>query len=855
VSSAPSPFDVSIVSAVYDVARFLPEFTASLEAQRGVDLSRVQVIAVDDGSTDSSLSWLQDWARRSPLAVTVLTKENGGQGSARNLGLTVAEGTWVTFTDPDDTLEPHYLQRVLAFAAAHPEAEMLGTARWMHNDATGAITDTHPLKHMFTEDVLVDLDTSLRHFHGSAPAAFFRLERLRSTGLQFDHRIQPNFEDGYFCTRYVLDCPRPLVGFVASAVYHYRKRSDQSSTLNTSLTKPNRFTVVPRLGYLDVLQRSADQRGRAAAWVQNFVLYELSWYFSSEASMAGAHTANTGPVAEQFVQTLREIVALLDPERVEGFNLRTFESAWRDGLLHGVAGEDWHARYAVVFPRDRMQQLVRVINRFTGVEPAISYVVDGQPVEPVHTKVRSHVYFDHDLVQERIAWVPLGEDLDVLVDGHRVEQVKKWPRPAPPLEAPEGWRTTRWGRRVTNPGRALGSARRRATRNLLTHGLPARRYRDAWVLMDRIHDADDSGEHLFRHLRAHRPDINAWFVVEKGTPDWRRLRPEFGRRVVAHDSLPWLALMLNCLNLVSSHVDKPVHRPDRVLRLAKNGKPPWRFSFLQHGVIKDDLSRWLNPKAVHLFVTSTAAEQESVAGDHTQYAYTTREAKLTGLPRFDRLLAAADEVSSRDLVLVAPTWRQWLMPPLQPGSQRRVLNEDFLHTDYARNWLGLVTSERVAELCAAHGVQVGFLPHPNLQSVLDLVELPPHVVPLSFTDNNVQQLFARAAVLVTDYSSMAFNAAYLDRAVVYFQFDADVVQAGGHVGRAGYFDYARDGFGPVVEDLGGAVDAIADVLAQGSRPAPEYLARNASTFLLRDGRCCERVTAAIEGLHRPWSQG
>jgi hypothetical protein len=41
--------------------------------------------------------------------------------------------------------------------------------------------------------------------------------------------------------------------------------------------------------------------------------------------------------------------------------------------------------------------------------------------------------------------------------------------------------------------------------------------------MDRIHDADDSGERLFEHLGAARPDINAWFVLERGTPDWRRL--------------------------------------------------------------------------------------------------------------------------------------------------------------------------------------------------------------------------------------------------------------------------------------------------------------------------------------------
>jgi glycosyltransferase involved in cell wall biosynthesis len=852
-------FDFSVVSAVYNVARYLPEYIASLEAQRGIDLSRIEVVAVNDGSTDDSLALLEQWRDRSRLSVSVVSKENGGQGSARNLGMETARGAWVTFLDPDDTVEKDYFARVLRFVQKHPTTEMVGTARWMHDEAKGTLTDTHPLRFMFTRDQLLDLDGAPHYFHGSAPAAFFRRERLLESGVRFDDRIRPNFEDGHFCTRYLLECPKPLVGFVASAQYNYRKRADASSTLNSSLAQPGRYTEVPRRGYLDVLQRSADAHGgRAQAWLQNFVLYELSWYFSGEAAMSGSQTACRGDIAKQFLVNLRDVMRLIDPGTVEEFAARNLESVWRDILLHGLAGETWHAPYAVVGPTDRGQHLFRVITRFTGPEPETEYLCDGAVVQPVHTKVRSHVYFDHDLCQERISWVPLGETMHVRLDGQVVEMRRKWPRPAPITVVLEGEprKHGRWERRVRNPRRALRSLRRRTVRRAALSWPLNRSFRDAWVLMDRIHDADDSGEHLFHYLRENRPDVNAWFVVEKGTPDWKRLKPQLGSRLVAHGTWRWTVLMLNCDHMISSHVDKPVHRPPQVTDLLPGNRPTWRFSFLQHGVIKDDLSRWLNPKAVHLFVTSTAAEYESVAGDRTQYAYTSRETQLTGLPRFDRLLAAAQRVTpeQRDLLLVTPTWRQWLTPPLEKGSQRRVLHEDFLHTEYAEQWLGFLRSERVAKVCEEHGLRVGFLPHPNLQSVTSMLELPPHVVTLSFTDNNVQELFARAAVLVTDYSSMAFNAAYLDRPVVYFQFDAEAVQSGAHVGRAGYFDYERDGFGPVVEDVPGAVAAVEGIAAAGFEPDPLYLERNRETFVLRDGRCCERVTAAIEQLNTPWDE-
>lgn len=846
------PFDISVVTAVYDVARYLPEFAASLDAQTGIDLARVQVVAVDDGSTDDSLAWLRTWAERSALTVTVLTKENGGQGSARNLGLTVAQGTWITFTDPDDTLAPDYFAQVLAFAAAHPEVEMMGTARWVHNEASGEITDTHPLRRMFTQDRLVDLEDEPTYFHGSAPAAFVRRSRVESMGLTFDVRIKPNFEDGHFCTKYLLACDRPLVGFLGSAVYNYRKRADASSTLNNSVAREERYLDVPRYGYLDVLRTSAARDGRAARWVQNFVVYDLSWYFSAETSMGGTQTAVTGATADVFVRHLRDIADLLDEQVVTEFNLRYLDNVWRDILLHGLREQDWHAPYALVGPRDRPRRLIKVTTRFWGTEPPVVVSVDGDVRQAVHSKIRAHRYFDRDAMYERVGWYPLGKDLAVTIAGQEVPQLKKWPRPdpLPPLRQP-----TDWERRRRAVDQKAQHSWRRARRLALKRGPWARDFRDAWVLMDRIHDADDSGEHLFRYLRQHRPDINAWFVVEKGTPDWTRLQGEYGDRIVAHGSRRWLSLMLSCKNLISSHVDAPVHRPPAVLDLLPGRQPTWRFSFLQHGVIKDDLSRWLNPKAVHLFVTSTPGEQASVVGDGTPYAYTTRETVMTGLPRFDKLLRVAAEIADGDrrTILVAPTWRHWLLPPLQKGSQRRTVREDFLDTEYAQQWLGLLRSDRLAQLCREHDVTVGFLPHPNLQSVLPSLDLPPHVTPLSFTDD-VQRHFARAAVLVTDYSSMAFNAAYLDRPVVYFQFDAKVVQTGGHVGRKGYFDYERDGFGPVVESLPGALDAIAEIVARGGVPAPTYLERNAATFVHRDGRCCERVTAAIEALHRPWDQ-
>jgi CDP-glycerol glycerophosphotransferase (TagB/SpsB family) len=103
-----------------------------------------------------------------------------------------------------------------------------------------------------------------------------------------------------------------------------------------------------------------------------------------------------------------------------------------------------------------------------------------------------------------------------------------------------------------------------------------------------------------------------------------------------------------------------------------------------------------------------------------------------------------------------------------------------------------------------------------------------------------------------DYSSMFFNAAYIERPVVYFQFDRDRINAGWHAGRRGYFDYERDGFGPVTLTVGDAVAAITMTIENGADPDPAYLSRIRAAFPQRDGRCCERVTEAILESTRPF---
>lgn len=833
----------SIITAVYNVARYLDDFIESIERQT-YPRDRFEVIAVDDGSTDESLVALRAWEQRRPGLVTVMSKENGGQASARNAGLELARGHWVTFTDPDDVLAPDYFSEVAAFLDGNPTANMIATNRLILNDATAAVTDTHPLRaHFRLGNWLRDIGHYPDFFHGHAPAAFFPLEEIRRQHLRFDLKVRPNFEDGHFCCHYLLALEQPTIGFVARAHYLYRKRQDGSSTLQGSFGHPGRYTDVLRHGFLDVLRLGAQKTftGVAPEWLQNFVLYELSWYFSNQDAHAGAVTAAVGSVADEFHELLGQILGYISKDVIRGFSVRPMRPAWTDVLLHGYEPEPWHSDFGHVAQLDPAQGLVKLSYRFTGDPPREELLSGGQVVSATHAKVRAIEYQGRVLLRERVLWFSSRQSVRLRLDGHDLNLQFTVPRPNHILRPAQIRRGLAPRVALTRlKSRSLGE---RFILRLARSRLVRRFFGDAWVLMDRITDAGDSAERLFQYLRQSRPSINAWLVVEAGTPDWRRLRREGHRRIVPHGSLRWKLLMANCRHLISSHADVPVMRPTALSFM----EPKWRFTFLQHGVIKDDLSAWLNSKRIDLFITSTPQEHASIAGDHTPYTFTTKEVKLTGLPRFDRLREIGERVTleQRDLVLLAPTWRTWFAPQLQSGSHRRVIDATFLESEFVQNWMSVLKSPVLAAVCAQERLTIGFLPHPNLQPALPGMDLPPHVQSLTFADSDVQELFARSAVLVTDYSSMAFNAAYIDRPVVYFQFDRERVLAGEHLGRRGYFEYERDGFGPVAHTVDEAVRAIIETIRAGRSPTPMYQARIDSTFPLRDGHCCERVVDEI----------
>ena len=138
---------------------------------------------------------------------------------------------------------------------------------------------------------------------------------------------------------------------------------------------------------------------------------------------------------------------------------------------------------------------------------------------------------------------------------------------------------------------------------------------------------------------------------------------------------------------------------------------------------------------------------------------------------------------------------------------------------------------------------VVFLPHPNLASALDHAWLETSDVTIgSYQSPDVQSFFSRASLLITDISSISFNLAYLGVPTVYFQ---DEASEKSHTSYPGYFDYERDGFGPVTTSAEELLSVFDSIRSNGISALDRYADRR-DIFVKFDRPISEELFSAMD---------
>lgn len=211
---------VSVIVPVYNTARYLGECLSSLTGQT---LGDIEVICIDDGSTDGSSTMLDEWSRKD-ARVRVIHQANAGVSTARNVGLDSARGKYVLFVDSDDYIEPNTCEK-LAGTAERDAADIVvfGGSTF---PPVGWIDGV-----LNTEDISGEDDPfhALFDERGSYPLMcnkLYRRELLEAHHLRFNTELKLGEDNAFqFCT-----FPHArIVSFCSDMFYHYRCEREGSA--------------------------------------------------------------------------------------------------------------------------------------------------------------------------------------------------------------------------------------------------------------------------------------------------------------------------------------------------------------------------------------------------------------------------------------------------------------------------------------------------------------------------------------------------------------------------------------------------------------------------------------------------
>ena len=351
-----------------------------------------------------------------------------------------------------------------------------------------------------------------------------------------------------------------------------------------------------------------------------------------------------------------------------------------------------------------------------------------------------------------------------------------------------------------------------------------RAYRSLWLVMERGIDARDNAYWFFRYLREQHPEINACYVIDGKSPDLPKVA-SLGR-TVSWRSLRHYLMYLSADYLISTHVQPCA--PDLITyyHLRRIGiRPRGKQIFLQHGIIKDEIERLHYPRLkVDFFASGAKMEYDYLV---SEFGFPEGVIQYTGLCRFDNLIRGKDPAGE---ILVMPTWRGSDYPS----------GEQFYETAFYRQFQSLLNSPRLFRLLEERDLKLIFYPHIELQKELDKFSSPSdRIVLASWRDYDVQQLLMRCNVLITDYSSVFFDVGYMEKPVIYYQFDLEEFRKFHY--QEGYFSYEKHGFGPVVQTEDALLDALTECAGNDFRMQEEYRRRLDAFYPVRDAQNCERT--------------
>ncbi len=366
-------------------------------------------------------------------------------------------------------------------------------------------------------------------------------------------------------------------------------------------------------------------------------------------------------------------------------------------------------------------------------------------------------------------------------------------------------------------------------------------HKRVWITQDKLFKAGDNGEYFFQYVQKEKKGENnvlMYYVVDKASPDYKRLKKQHGRFVLRFNSTRHRLIALHADMILATHVDV-LHCNGFTKQVQVYFKDLFngRVACLAHGLTIQKIAQYQNRTfdntVLYFFVSKYEVENVS----HEIYDYYDKSMlKLTGHGRYDGLVNR-----DKKQLLITPTWRRGITSGSAKKGSTYAHSDTFKNSDYFKIYNGLINDSRLIEAAKNCGYRIMYLLHPAMSNQLEDFDKNDYVdIVAATSDISYETVLTESSLMVTDYSGVQFDFAYMKKPVVYYHPSILPPQY-----ESNGLNYETMGFGPICTNHEQIVDALCTYMENECRMEEKYQTRVDDFYAFSDHNNCARMYKEI----------
>ncbi len=830
----------------FEFSIILPTHNSSLGLEKALDSlinqtldfkENIEVIIIDNNSIDNTEKICRQYQSLYPENIRFF--QNTG-GIAKNLGLENINGKYVGFLENNDYLSKDSLENVLKFSEKNPTADLITIPIYYYKNNRKERYLDYKIKGSATYDLLKEPEAAQL----LSPATYVKRKSIREC-------FKNNYNEySLFLNKILLN--NPNLGICKDGSYYMKNIEEKLLPTEDFAFNKEQYDYFIEENLNGLIDESENRFSCIPKFIQYGLLNQLKWISSMEKSKEELDLSKLGKITEHIDDD-----AILNNILIEN-DCMMFLLMLKYGKLNEESIEKLNLDTVFVDVYDIVNDELNILCNIPNIEKRDIgiYVNDARiPLKKIRFPQNDKYSLGHMYARDYSfeAKIPISTNEEYVIEFKSENQKLKidFSRPCD-FSKSVGYAKTKHYISVHKGDKIILKKKTRLNWILqeikseismiknhdpgFEKALPFRiaymiaypflRNKRIWFYMDRPDESDDNGLHLFKYAVKQNDGVERYFIMNRNSEDYDEIK-KFGK-VLPYKSLRHRFLGMFVENIITSHPDNGIIYPFWGGYPFFAGLLKSNTIFLQHGVLKDNISSWLNRSIINLsfFLVSSTKEYESTF--KYPYNYDRNVIQLQGLPRYDNL----KNIENKRQIIIMPSWRRDLTDKSY---------EYILETEYFKRFNSLINNEKLIEKAREYDYKIIFRPHPNVYNFIELFDENDYVT-IDYKKTKFQTLFNNGSIMITDYSSVAFDFGYLKKPVVYYQYGNDY-----HFDiEESYFNYETMGFGETCKDEGELVDTIIEYLENDCAIKEKYSKRVNDFFKFTDKNNCERVHEAIK---------